>query len=134
MILRRSKRTPVLTTRWEEKDAPSTAYGSKIIKKTAQTAQKTALKPLTVDSLPKPIELDKNYSPEQSKHTVLPETGWEQEGAPSAALDPKITKETARTAQKTALKPVAVSSLLKALELDENDLPELPTYLPPLDL
>jgi Transposase IS4 len=37
-------------------------------------------------------------------------------------------------AQKTALKPVAVGSLPKALELDENDLPELPTYLPPLDL
>jgi hypothetical protein len=64
----------VPTTIWEEKDAHSTACGSKIIKKTAQTAQKTALKPLTDNSLLKPIELDKNNSPEQSKLIVLPET------------------------------------------------------------
>jgi Transposase IS4 len=134
MILRRSKRTPVPITKWEERAAPSAAFGFKITKKIAQTVQKTALKPVTVGSLPKPFELDRNDSPEQSKSTALPETGWEQKGAASAALDPRITEETARTAQKTALKPVAVGNLPKALELDENDLPELPTYLPPLDL
>jgi hypothetical protein len=75
MILRRSKRTSVPITNREEKDAPFTAYSSKVIKKTAQTAQKTTLKPLTVNSLLKPIELDKNNSSEQSKRTVLPETG-----------------------------------------------------------
>jgi hypothetical protein len=74
MILRRSKRTPVPITKWEEKVAPSAAFGSKITKKTAQTARKTALKPVTVGSLPKPIELDKNDSPEQFKRIALPET------------------------------------------------------------
>jgi hypothetical protein len=75
MILRRSKRKSVPTTNREEKDAPFTAYGSKIIKKIAQTAQKTTLKPLTINSLLKLIELDKNNSSEQSKRIVLPETG-----------------------------------------------------------
>jgi hypothetical protein len=49
-------------------------------------------------------------------------------------LDPKITKKTARTEQKTTLKPVAISPLLKTVELNEKDLPELLTYKPPLNL
>jgi Transposase IS4 len=64
----------------------------------------------------------------------VPETGWKQTGAPPIALDPKITEETARTTQKTALKPVIAGSLPKALELDRNDLPKLSTYNLPLNL
>ena len=70
----------------------------------------------------------------RSERTPVPKAIWEQKGAPSTALDPKITKKTARTSQKTALKPIAVGPLLEALELDEADLSELPTYNPPLDL
>jgi Transposase IS4 len=70
----------------------------------------------------------------RSKRTSAPKTPWEQKGAPSAALDPKITKKTARTKQKTALKPIAVGPLPEALNLDETDLPELPMYSPPLSL
>jgi hypothetical protein len=62
----------------------------------------------------------------RSQRTKAPRTIWEQKGAPSAALDPKITKKTARTEQKTALKPVAIGPLLETVELDEKDLPELP--------
>jgi hypothetical protein len=64
----------------------------------------------------------------------VPKTIWEEKGAPSAASDPKITTKAARTEQKTALKPIAVSRLLETAELDKKDLPELPTYKPPLNL
>jgi Transposase IS4 len=70
----------------------------------------------------------------RSKRTPVPRTIWEEKGAPSAASDPKITKKTARTEEKTALKPIAVGSLPETLEFDEDNLPELPTYQPPLDL
>jgi hypothetical protein len=69
----------------------------------------------------------------RSKRTPIPKTIWEEKSAPSAAPDPKITKKTARTAQKTALKPIITSPLPETIELDENDLPELPTYKPPLN-
>ena len=70
----------------------------------------------------------------RSKRTPVPKTTWEEKGAPSAASDPKITKKNARTVQKTALKPVTVGPLPEIIRLDENDLPELPTYNPPLNL
>jgi len=70
----------------------------------------------------------------RSKRTPVPKTIWEQKGAPSAASDPKITKNTTRTEQKTALKPIAISPLPEIPEINENDLPELPTYKPPLNL
>jgi Transposase IS4 len=72
--------------------------------------------------------------PRRSKRIPVPKTIWEEKGAPSAASDPKITKNTARTSQKTALKPVIASPLPETIELNENDLPELPTYKPPLNL
>jgi hypothetical protein len=64
----------------------------------------------------------------------VPKTIWEEKNAPSAALDPKITKQTARTEQKTALKPIAIGPFPETVELDEKDLPELSTYEPPLNL
>ena len=70
----------------------------------------------------------------RSKRTPVPKTIWEEKGAPPAALDPKITKKTARTEQKTALKPIAIDRLPEAVKLNEKDLPELPTYNPPLNL
>jgi hypothetical protein len=70
----------------------------------------------------------------RSKRTPVPKTIWEQKGAPSAASDPKITKNTTRTEQKTALKPIAISPLPEIPEINENDLPELPMYKPPLNL
>jgi hypothetical protein len=47
---------------------------------------------------------------------------------------PKITRKTARTTKKTALKPVATGPLPEAVGLDKKSLPELPTYRPPLEL
>jgi hypothetical protein len=70
----------------------------------------------------------------RSKRTPVPKTIWEEKGAPSAASDLKITKNTARTVEKTALKPVVISPLSNIPEIDEKELPELPTYEPPLNL
>ena len=70
----------------------------------------------------------------RSQREPKPKTIWEEKGAPSAAKDPKITKKTARTEKKTALKPIAVGPLPEAVNLDEKQLPELPTYHPPLEL
>ena len=70
----------------------------------------------------------------RSKRIPKPKTIWEAKGAPIAASDPKVTKNTARTEQQTALKPIAAGPLPKALEIDENQLPELPEYEPPLIL
>jgi hypothetical protein len=67
----------------------------------------------------------------RSQRTPKPKTVWEEKGAPSAARDPKITKNSARTEKKTALKPIATGPLPG---LDEKHLPELPTYEPPLEL
>ena len=64
MILRRSKRTPVPKTIWEEKGAPSAASDPKITKKAARTEQKTALKLITVGPLPETVELDEKDLPE----------------------------------------------------------------------
>jgi hypothetical protein len=64
----------------------------------------------------------------------VPKTVWEEKGTPSAALDPKTTKKTARTEHKTALKPIAIGPLPEIVELDEKNLSELPTYEPPLNL
>ena len=64
----------------------------------------------------------------------MPVIRWEQKGAPSTVLDPKIPKKAARTKKNTALKPIAVSPLSEDVLLDISDLPELPTYKPPLDL
>jgi Transposase IS4 len=61
-------------------------------------------------------------------------TIWQQKGAPPAAKDPKIPKKAARTAEKTALKPIATGPLPEEAGLDINHLPELPDYQPPLDL
>jgi Transposase IS4 len=73
-------------------------------------------------------------TPRKSHRVRKARTIWEQRGAPSAAKDPKITKKTARTEEKTALKPVATGPLPKTVEFDVEHLPELPTYKPPLDL
>ncbi len=74
--------------------------------------------------------MDIRRSPRKPK----PVTIWEEKGAPSAAKNPKITKKNARIKQKTALKPIAVEPLPTAIELNEKQLPELPTYTPPFEL
>jgi Transposase IS4 len=81
-----------------------------------------------------PFNLSSTMDLRRSKRTPKPKTIWEEKGAPSAASDPKITKKTARTAQETALKPIITGPLPEIIELDENDLRELPTYKPPLNL
>lgn len=73
-------------------------------------------------------------TPRKSQRLQKPATIWEAKGAPSAAKDPKITKKTARTVEKTALKPIATGPLPKAVGFDAAHLPELPTYKPPLEL
>ena len=70
----------------------------------------------------------------RSQRQSKPKTIWEEKGAPSVARDPKITKRTDRTEQKTALKSVVSGSLSKVLELDVNQLPDLPVYKPSLEL
>jgi hypothetical protein len=75
-----------------------------------------------------------DMTPRKSHRVRKPRTIWEEKGAPPAAKDPKITKKTARTAEKTALKPVVISSLPNGVGFDAENLPELPTYKPPLDL
>jgi hypothetical protein len=64
MILRRSKRTPVPKTIWEEKGAPSAASDPKITRKTARTEQQTALKPIAIGPFPEAIELNEKALPE----------------------------------------------------------------------
>jgi hypothetical protein len=73
-------------------------------------------------------------TPRKSHRVCKPRTIWEQKGAPSAAKDPKITTKTARTVEKTALKPIATGPLPKAVSFDANNLPNLPTYELLLDL
>jgi hypothetical protein len=73
-------------------------------------------------------------TPRKSHRVRKARTIWEQKGAPPAAKDPKITRKTARTVEKTALKPIATGPLPIAVGFDADHLPELPTYKPPLDL
>ena len=75
-----------------------------------------------------------NMTPRKSHRVRKARTIWEQKGAPSAAKDPEITKKSARTVEKTALKPIATGPLPKAVGFDADNLPDLPTYEPPLDL
>lgn len=86
--------------RCEAKDAFCTASEPKTTKKAAQIAPKTVFESVTISGLPEAIELNNNEPSELSVPTVTP---WEQKGAPSATLDPKITKKTARTAPKSRL-------------------------------
>jgi hypothetical protein len=62
-----------------------------------------------------------NMTPRKSHRVHKPRTIWEQNGAPYAAEDPKITKKTARTVEKTALKPLATRPLPKAVGFDANN-------------
>jgi hypothetical protein len=73
-------------------------------------------------------------TPRKSHRVRKAHTIWEEKEAPSAAKDPKITKKSARTVEKTALKPVATGPLSKTVEFDADHLPDLPTYKSPLDL
>jgi hypothetical protein len=70
----------------------------------------------------------------RSERKPKPATIWEEKGAPSAAKDPKITRKTARTEEKTALKPVATGPLPESIGFDEKHLPKLPIYKSPLNL
>jgi Transposase IS4 len=73
-------------------------------------------------------------SQRKSQRIPKPITIWEEKRAPSAALDPKITAQNARTKPETALKPIAVGPLPESTKLDYDRLPELPNYHPPLRL
>jgi hypothetical protein len=73
-------------------------------------------------------------TPRKSQRTRKPITIWEEKKAPPAASDPKITNKTARIRPETALQPIATGPLPAASELDENHLPDLPIYKPPLEL
>jgi len=70
----------------------------------------------------------------KSQRVRKPVTVWEEKSAPSPASDPKITRKTARNQPETALRPIATGPLPKSSKLDENHLPDLPTYEPPLKL
>jgi hypothetical protein len=62
----------------------------------------------------------------KSHRARKPRTIWEERGAPPAAKDPKITKRTAQTAEKTALKPIVIGSLPNGVGFNAENLPKLP--------
>ena len=70
----------------------------------------------------------------RSKRIPKPKTIWEAKGALSVVNDPKVTKNTVRTEQRTTFKPIITGPLPKAFKIDENQLLELPEYEPPLIL
>ena len=70
----------------------------------------------------------------RSQRIPKPKTIWETKDAPCTANDSKVTKNTVRTERQTVLKPIPVGPLPKALEINENQLPKLPKYEPPLNL
>ena len=61
MALRKSHRVRKAHIIWEQKGAPSTAKDLKIIKKTAHTAEKTALKPVATGPLLKTVKFDADH-------------------------------------------------------------------------
>ena len=63
----------------------------------------------------------RKFQREWKTHTIR-----EQKEAPSTAVDPKISRKVAHMVKKTALKAVTTGTT--------HDLPELPTYKPPLNL
>jgi hypothetical protein len=73
-------------------------------------------------------------TPRKSHRVRKARTIWEQKGAPPVAKDPKITRKTARTVEKTALKPIATDPLSIAVGFNADHLPKLPTYKPLLNL
>jgi len=75
-----------------------------------------------------------DMTPRKSQRSRRLVTIWEEKKAPPAASDPKITEKTARNRPETALRPVATGPLPKAVEFNEFQLPDLPTYEPPLKL
>ena len=70
----------------------------------------------------------------RSQRIPKPRSIWETKDAPCAANDPKVTKKTARTERQTVFKPIPAGPLPKVLEINENQLPKLPKYEPPLNL
>jgi hypothetical protein len=70
----------------------------------------------------------------RSRREPRPQTIWEQKGARPAAKDPKITKKSARTEKKTALKPLAAGPLPEVVNLYEKQLSKLSIYHPPIEL
>ena len=61
-------------------------------------------------------------------------TVWEQKDAPSAVSDPKLSKKSVRTIEKTTLKPVAIRPFPLQITLQRNDLSDLSDYTSSLKL
>jgi hypothetical protein len=57
-----------------------------------------------------------------------PRTIWQEKRAPLKSKDLKISKKAARTAEKTALKPIATGPLLEEADLNINYLSKLSIY------
>ncbi len=70
-------------------------------------------------------------TPRKSQRNRKAIVAFEDRNAASATFAPKLTSKTARNKPETALRPVAVEPLP---ELDNGPLPELPEYIPPLEL
>ena len=70
-------------------------------------------------------------TPRKSQRNRKTTVAFEDRNAASATFAPKLTSKTARNKPETALRPVAVEPLP---ELDNGPLPELPEYIPPLEL
>jgi Transposase IS4 len=70
-------------------------------------------------------------TPRKSQRNRKATVAFEDRNAASATFAPKLTSKTARNKPETALRPVAVEPLP---ELDNGPLPELPEYIPSLEL
>ena len=95
MSLRRSTRTSKPKVAWEANSAHSTALNIRITMRTSERAQKNASKSVALDPLLEIIESDKNAPFNGERDIRLPIVMWKVKGAPSAALDPKITQKAA---------------------------------------
>ena len=111
MSPRRSTRIRKPKAIWEAEDASSTALHSKIASRTVQKAPKNDSESVISDLLPEVIETNQNAPINGEQDLRLPVATWETKGAPSAAYDSKITKESSRTVSKTALQPITVGPL-----------------------
>ena len=91
MFLRRSTRTLKPKVAWEANSAHSIALNTRIIKRTSKRAQKNVSKSVALDPLLKIIKSDKNAPFNGERDIRLLIVMWKVKGAPSVALDLKIT-------------------------------------------
>ena len=134
MSLRRSTRVPKPKAIWEAKPAPFAAFHTETTAESAETVQETAPPSTTLHPVSETDESNDDALFDGERDFRAPTATWKGKGTSSTASKLKITKKNARTASKTALRPITVGPLPKAVGLIENELPDLPDYESPLNL